>query len=126
MRSKSKMKYLIICSISVWLGILTLSVPGQAQEKINVSGIVRNSDGAPLSGVNVRVKGQPHAETATGANGNFSLPDVPLKSILILTSMGYESAHGVEFVRSLSLLIPLMKTISVWRRTICLVRSTHP
>src|SRR5690606_19644327 len=95
MRSKLQMKYLAICSIGVWLGILLFSVPGQAQEKINVSGIVRNTDGEPLSGVSVRVKGQPQAETSTSANGNFSLPNVPLKSTLILTFVGYESEEMV-------------------------------
>lgn len=95
MRSKLQMKYLAICSIGVWLGILLFSVPGQAQEKLNVSGIVRNTDGEPLSGVSVRVKGQPQAETSTNANGNFSLPNVPLKSTLILTFVGYESEEMV-------------------------------
>src|SRR5690606_19302957 len=36
------------------------------------------------------------------------------------------TAHGEEFVQYLSLLIPLMKTIFVWRKTICLARSLRP
>src|SRR5690606_28676859 len=57
--------------------------------------IVRDTDGGPLSGGSVCVERQPQAENSTNANGNISLPNVLLKSTLILTFVGYESEEMV-------------------------------
>src|SRR5690606_26142372 len=91
MTSKLQLQKLLVRSVCVFIGLLIFSVAGQAQERINVSGIVKNTDGELLSGVSVRVQGQSQAETSTNVQGAFNLTNVPLKSTLTLTYVGYQS-----------------------------------
>ena len=62
--------------------IVTTSIPPI------VKGVVRDADGAPLTGASVSVKGT-NTVTQTNARGEFSL-DVPEKATLIITFVGYE------------------------------------
>src|SRR5690606_26562380 len=91
MISKLQLQKLLVRSVCVFIGLLIFSVAGHAQERINVSGIVKNTDGELLSGVSVRVQGQSQAETSTNVQGAFNLTNVPLKSTLTLTYVGYQS-----------------------------------
>ena len=58
-------------------------------ESIVIKGKVTNDKGEPLAGATVRVKGE-KIGTATDADGAFSIK-VPLHSILVISSVGYES-----------------------------------
>jgi TonB-linked SusC/RagA family outer membrane protein len=68
------------------LCISTVSVFAQTQ----VKGRVTDKDGAPLSGVSVKVKGS-DAGTSTGADGTYQLSDVKSGAVLVFTSAGFES-----------------------------------
>ena len=59
-----------------------------AQKTAN--GIVKDTSGEPLVGVNVLVKGT-HRGTITDLNGKFSIPDVPDKATLSASYIGYLS-----------------------------------
>lgn len=56
---------------------------------IRVSGRVTNSDGSPVPGVSVKVKGS-SAGTSTGSDGSYSI-SVPDGATLVFSSVGYES-----------------------------------
>ena len=60
-----------------------------AQSKI-VSGTVKGTDGLPVAGVTVQVKGE-SAGTATDASGNFSLNVSNPNASIIISSLGYVS-----------------------------------
>jgi len=65
----------------------TVSEPSQGLQQKSVSGKVTDSSGLPLPGVTVIVKGTTHG-TITGANGNYSLSDVPENGILQFSFVG--------------------------------------
>ncbi len=71
------------------LFVLLLPVHLFAQGKI-VSGKISGSDGSPIAGVSVLVKGS-KVGTATDASGNFSLNVDDLNSSLVISSLGYET-----------------------------------
>jgi len=67
--------------------LYTTSVPAPMPQ-IEVTGIITSSDGKPLVGVSVTVKGQAGG-TYTGENGRFSI-NVPVGSILSFSYVGYD------------------------------------
>jgi TonB-linked SusC/RagA family outer membrane protein len=67
----------------------TASIFAQTQ----VKGKVIDKDGAPLSGVSVKVKGATTG-TSTGADGSFQLSDVKPGAVLVFTSAGFESKEA--------------------------------
>jgi len=76
---------IIFLSVFLLFGVYLVS----AQQNLSVSGVVTDaSDGAPLSGVTVLVKGTTNG-TATDANGKYSL-NVPQRSILVFSYIGME------------------------------------
>lgn len=75
--------------ITFLLGVTTF-----AQDKIRVSGTVKDDKGAPAANASVMVKGSTTG-TTTDANGAFSL-DVPnQKSVLVISSTGFQTQELV-------------------------------
>lgn len=68
--------------------LLLFSVAGFAQSS-TVSGVVKNSLGAPLAGVSVRIKDSPKTGTATDNNGVYTITVSPADKVLIFSSVGY-------------------------------------
>ncbi|WP_236971129.1 SusC/RagA family TonB-linked outer membrane protein [Membranihabitans marinus] len=58
--------------------------------EINLTGKVVDSDGNPLIGVNVLVKGSDKG-TATDFDGNFSIKDVDEQAVLLISYIGYQT-----------------------------------
>lgn len=70
------------------------SVTAFAQDKIRVSGTVKDDKGAPAANASIMVKGTTNG-TTTDANGAFSL-DVPgQKSVLVISSTGFQTQELV-------------------------------
>lgn len=57
---------------------------------LNIQGIVKDTDGEPLIGVNILVKGT-NKGTTTDLDGRFSLSDVDEQAVLIFSYIGYQS-----------------------------------
>src|SRR5450755_121597 len=76
-------KTIVIKPISEPSAVVTSPIP------IDISGIVIDHDGRPLSGVSVVVKGF-KLGTETDANGVFKLSGVSASAVLIFSSVGYE------------------------------------
>src|SRR5690606_12852364 len=57
---------------------------------VNITGTVRNSEGEPLIGVNVLVKGS-GIGTSTDVDGRFSLEDVAEDGILVFSYIGFQT-----------------------------------
>ena len=65
-----------------------------AQQKIHVTGIVKDENGNPASNASVTVKGSTTGVT-TDANGAFTI-DVPnQKSVLVISYLGYQTKEAV-------------------------------
>ena len=80
----------IIFSVS----ILALSVCASAQQKVHVSGIVKDEKGLPTANASVTVKGIKTGVT-TDANGAFSI-DVPnQKSVLVISNTGFQPQEAI-------------------------------
>lgn len=67
---------------------LFASISGVAQTKINVKGVVSDTNQEPLIGATILVKGTSQG-TVTGVDGSFNLT-VPAKSTLVVSSIGYQ------------------------------------
>ncbi|MFC0603880.1 SusC/RagA family TonB-linked outer membrane protein [Winogradskyella pulchriflava] len=70
---------LIVCAFSVTLTAQNVNVQGTVTEA---------SSGQPLPGVNIIIKSTATG-TSTDFNGNFSLNDVPLNSVLVISYIGF-------------------------------------
>lgn len=57
--------------------------------KTSITGKVTDAEGKPLPGATVIVKGTKHG-ASTDAEGNFSLGDVRVNSVLVISSIGFE------------------------------------
>jgi len=66
-----------------------LFITGYAQQK-NVTGIVLDSTGQPLSAVSVTIKGNQAKGTTTNAKGVFNI-SAAINDILVFSSVGYDS-----------------------------------
>ncbi len=72
--------------------LLTGTALAQDAARTTVSGIVRDSVGAPLPQVTVTEKGTANA-TSSGNDGRFTLQVANERSILVFTSIGYEATE---------------------------------
>jgi TonB-linked SusC/RagA family outer membrane protein len=70
------------------LSAFLLSLPLQAQDKINVAGIVSDETGDPIPGVNVLIQGT-MIGTVTDIDGAFHLTEVPVNAYLTFSFIGY-------------------------------------
>ena len=87
------LKQLIRQTIPAILMLFACSTMLYAQEGITVKGTVVDSNGEPLIGATVAVKGKPSVVTVTDLDGNFTLTKVPSQSsTLVFTYVGM-SAH---------------------------------
>ncbi len=87
------LKQLIRQTIPAILMLFAFSTTLHAQEGITVKGTVVDSNGEPLIGATVAVKGKPSVVTVTDLDGNFTLAKVPSQSsTLVFTYVGM-SAH---------------------------------
>ncbi|HTH31001.1 MAG TPA: carboxypeptidase-like regulatory domain-containing protein, partial [Lacibacter sp.] len=80
---RRKQKFLLVTLLTVF----SLSSVF-AQQGIAVSGIVRDSAGAPIPQSTVSEKGKKNA-TTTNAEGKFSLTVADSRAVLLITSVGY-------------------------------------
>lgn len=71
-----------------------VSVITQQAKTISVSGEVKDSNGDPLIGVNVIIKGT-YTGVTTDIDGRFSLANVPENSILQISYIGYKTQEVV-------------------------------
>jgi TonB-linked SusC/RagA family outer membrane protein len=70
-----------------WLGISSVAF-GQTK---TVTGSVRDQKGAGIPGVSIALKGVPNRGATSDASGNFSLTGVDNKTVLMFSSVGFES-----------------------------------
>ena len=90
------LKQLVRQAIPAILMLFAFSTSLHAQEGITVKGTVVDSDGEPLIGATVAVKGRPSVVTVTDIDGNFTLSKVPSQSsTLVFTYVGM-SPHEVK------------------------------
>jgi len=96
---------------------------------IDVSGIVSNETGEPLSGASVIVKGTTQG-TSTDKNGHFLLKSVDERAILVISYVGYKTKEvSVNAGRSFSIQLeqapdPLNETIVIGYGTTTRRKST--
>lgn len=64
------------------------SLPNTTQQKRQVSGTVKDTNGAPIIGANVQVKGQSSIGTITDIDGRFTI-NVPTDAVLQITYIGF-------------------------------------
>lgn len=70
---------------------VSMSIYAQTGSKVQISGNVSDSDGEPLAGVTVSVKGQPSIAVATDFDGNYKISVPGNESILTFTYIGMQS-----------------------------------
>ena len=92
------------------LFISLLSISAGAQQNIRVNGIVKDEKGAPAMNANVTVKGT-RTGVATDANGVFSIVVPNQKSILQISSTGYQSRE-VAVGNKTNFIIDLIVSVS--------------
>lgn len=84
--------------------LLILNIPLNAQNDIKLMGIVRSTDGGPLSGVSIKLDGV-NVVGASDDEGKFVIR-VPNVCTLTFSSVGYKSQHiGIRGQRSLVVLL---------------------
>ncbi len=81
-RAKHLLKGLVVCFL------LLLGLQSSAQEKVVVTGTVKDASGLPISGVTVRVKGTKSGGVVSDEAGNFSIKAAP-NAVLVFSSIGY-------------------------------------
>ena len=74
------------------LALLFVSFSAWAQEEVEVSGKVCDSEGIPLIGVGVLVKEQPTVGAITDADGMYKINVAP-GSTLVFSSIGYDDVE---------------------------------
>src|SRR5690606_35919833 len=75
-------------------------------QTVTVSGLVTESTGDPVPGVNVVVKGATLAGTITNAQGNYTLEGVPADATLIYSFIGFKTQEvAVEGRTHISLVL---------------------
>lgn len=77
--------------------MVLFAAPQQAyaqQKTISVSGVIIDTDGAPLPGATVMVKGQETGGTTSKGDGTFSLT-APQNSTLVFSFLGYQEQEQV-------------------------------
>lgn len=79
---------------------IEIVVPVNPQQKIAVSGTVKDSLGTSISSVSVTVKGRPSTGTATDQNGRYIL-DINKGETLIFRSVGYKSQEVSNVVNAI-------------------------
>lgn len=91
MNSKNELKLMtkINLSRSLLIGLLFISVFSYGQKR-TVSGIVKESNGSPLIGVSVVIKGTTTG-TITNLEGRYSVETASGKDVLVFTYMGYNT-----------------------------------
>lgn len=71
--------------------VITKAKPEEkAQQQIKVSGVINNSDGAPLPGVNIVVKGTTNG-VQSDFDGKFSIEVAGPNTVLVISYIGYEN-----------------------------------
>lgn len=74
------------------LFLLTISIVASAQERL-ITGVLRSSDGEPMPGVNITIKGTTTG-TTTDADGRYSIR-VPVGSTLVFSFIGMQTREVV-------------------------------
>jgi TonB-linked SusC/RagA family outer membrane protein len=85
--------------------LMAFFIPAHAQT-VTVSGLVTESTGEPVPGVNVVVKGATLAGTITNAQGHYTLEGVPADATLIYSFIGFKTQEvAVEGRTHISLVL---------------------
>lgn len=105
-------RHLRLAGVSVCLGMCMLMPPPMAfpselnyavTQQVGVcKGIVKDTDGEPIIGASVLVKGTSNG-TITDMDGNFSIPNVKAGSVLQVSFVGYKTQE-VTFARNVKLM----------------------
>lgn len=80
------------------------------QELIQLTGIVQDESGTPLSGVTLLLKDDSSKWSITDFDGKFSIKDVPMGSVVKISSMGFKTQE-IEVTESKKLTIILKEDI---------------
>lgn len=97
-RFGSVSKICVLISLLMLFPFHLLAVDGidgtdeELQQRISVSGIVKDETDLPLAGVTVMVKGTTNA-TMTSSNGEYTLKNVPVEAILVYSFIGMQTAE---------------------------------
>lgn len=82
----------------------------ETSQQHTVRGSVVDSDGAPLPGVTVTVKGATRG-TITDGDGNYTLPNIPSDATLVFSSVGFASTEEIVGNRtSINIVLQLEST----------------
>lgn len=76
----------------VLLCAILLSINNLAAQSVGVHGTVKDAKGMPLPGIAVVVKGTSNG-VITGANGSYTISNVPASGVLVFSSLGYVSVE---------------------------------
>ena len=87
--------------------VLFFAVTFGFAQNVTVTGVVYESADSPLPGVSILVKGT-SLGTATDFDGNFSLDDVPISSVLVFSYVGFQN-YEVQIENDTPLTITLLE-----------------
>ena len=99
MKNFNKLQQLVLClTLVLWIGIhekICASEVTKADiisllDEVDISGTVVNSEGEPLIGVNILVKGTNNG-TSTDFEGTFTLAGVEEDAVLVVSYLGYQT-----------------------------------
>ncbi len=79
-------KYLLFISLAV----LVVAAAFTFREAITISGKVIDNTGSPVMGASILIKGSQKA-TTSNANGEFTITVPSKKTLLVVTSVGFDS-----------------------------------
>ncbi len=77
----------------LWIALWAF-IPGTTEAEVperTISGIVKDVEGIPLTGIAITVKELPTLGTITGTDGAFTLQNVPENATLLVSALGYVS-----------------------------------
>jgi len=88
-----RLRFLRAVGMSLLLG-LALCPPGSAQQQVELSGTVTTTEGTPIQGVSVKIRGTT-TTTLTDAQGKYALT-APSDAVLVFSLIGYRGmAQGI-------------------------------
>ena len=73
----------------------TGNVQGQVSRERTITGVVTDSNGEPLIGVTVRIKGNANSATITDIDGRFSIVTSEKKPVVVFSYIGYQTNETI-------------------------------
>ena len=87
--------------------LVCMGMHAMAQEKVDVTGVVFDRSGNPVSGAAVTVVGEPESMVSTDATGKFIIPAIKDAKLQILTPYDAVKIVDVEVGKSMTIVIDL-------------------